>query len=74
MRPQTSSTGASRLPHSGHLQPAGTASQAFEKHCLRILTCTARARANSPGGLRFRGSSKKCLKPFSGKRKQLLYS
>ena len=33
----------------------------LEQQCLRILRCTARALANSPGGLRFRAGTQPWL-------------
>lgn len=33
----------------------------FEQQCLRILRCTARALANSPGGLRFKAGTQPWL-------------
>ncbi len=33
----------------------------FEPQCLRILRCTARALANSPGGLRFKAGTQPWL-------------
>ena len=33
----------------------------LEHQCLRILRCTARALANSPGGLRFRAGTRPWL-------------
>jgi hypothetical protein len=33
----------------------------LEQECLRILRCTARALANSPGGLRFRAGTQPWL-------------
>jgi hypothetical protein len=35
--------------------------QDLEQQCLRILRCTARALANSPGGLRFRAGTQPWL-------------
>jgi hypothetical protein len=50
-------------------QPSGAAPAAvphrlthdLEQQCLRILRCTARALANSPGGLRFRAGTQPWL-------------
>ena len=33
----------------------------FEQQCLRVLRCTARALANSPGGLRFKAGTRPWL-------------
>ncbi|MEI8155691.1 MAG: hypothetical protein WCH60_02410 [Burkholderiales bacterium] len=33
----------------------------LEQQCLRVLRCTARALANSPGGLRFRAGTQPWL-------------
>jgi hypothetical protein len=33
----------------------------LEQQCLRVLRCTARALANSPGGLRFRAGTQHWL-------------
>lgn len=37
----------------------------FEQQCLRILRCTARSLANSPGGLRFRAGTRPWLDAIS---------
>lgn len=41
-------------PGKSNRMSAGGTAHGFEQQCLRILRCTARALANSPGGLRFK--------------------
>lgn len=37
----------------------------FEQQCLRVLRCTARALANSPGGLRFKAGTRPWLEALT---------
>lgn len=37
----------------------------FEKQCMRVLHCTAKAFANSPGGLRFKAGSRPWLEALT---------
>lgn len=51
-----------------HVGAAGAASAAlhdFNQQCLRILRCTARAMASSPGGLRFKAGTRPWLDGLS---------
>lgn len=43
----------------------------FEQQCLRVLRCTARALANSPGGLRFKAGTKPWLDALSDRSSDL---
>lgn len=37
----------------------------FEQQCLRVLHCTAKALANSPGGLRFKAGTRPWLEALT---------
>lgn len=43
----------------------------FDAQCLRILRCTARAMARSPGGLRFKAGTRPWLDGLAGARPAL---
>ena len=43
----------------------------FNQQCLRILRCTAKAMANSPGGLRFKAGTRPWLEGLSAARPAL---
>jgi hypothetical protein len=51
-------------------QPAGRSLSAglqdFNQQCLRILRCTAKAMASSPGGLRFQAGTRPWLEGLAG--------
>jgi hypothetical protein len=46
----------------------------LEQQCLRVLRCTARALANSPGGLRFKSGTRPWLDALTQSRSDTLLS
>lgn len=47
-------------------EPCNTGGDDLKTQCLRILHCTARALASSPGGLRFKAGTRPWLDGLSG--------
>jgi hypothetical protein len=57
---------SNRVCEPGHQEAAasrtlGAGLHDFNQQCLRILRCTAKAMANSPGGLRFKAGTRPWL-------------
>lgn len=50
---------------------AGDALHDFERQCLRVLRCTAKAFAESPGGLRFKAGTRPWLDALSDRRSDI---
>ena len=67
---------SNRLNDSGHHEAAsrtlGHSLHDFNQQCLRILRCTAKAMANSPGGLRFKAGTRPWLEGLSAARPVLV--
>jgi hypothetical protein len=46
----------------------------FEQQCLRVLRCTAKALANSPGGLRFKAGTRPWLEALTPQQADYCFS
>jgi len=63
-----SQAGEQGLQDKGSKQAASASIHDLEKQRLRILRCTAKAMASSPGGLRFRAGTRPWLEGVPGGR------
>jgi hypothetical protein len=52
-------------PQASPSQSLGAGIHDFNQQCLRILRCTAKAMASSPGGLRFKAGTRPWLEGLS---------
>lgn len=62
---QTTTAGMPDITDSANSPVAGQAVNDFSLQCLRILRCTAKAMASSPGGLRFKAGTRPWLEGLS---------